>query len=128
MKMILSRLHFVLLTGGAMAVGCSASDIADGSVCTKEARAGITVDVRDSVSNALVGLGSRIIAREGVFADTSTDTPLGNGPYSLVFERAGTYDLSVVQSGYRTWSKPGVQVTKGSCHVTAVAVTARLQK
>jgi hypothetical protein len=113
---------------GVLAAGCSASDVADGGGCTREARAGITVDVRDSATNALVGRGSRIIAREGAVADTSSDTAISDGPFSLAFERAGTYTVSVAQTGYQPWTKAGVQVTPGTCHVNAVALSARLQK
>ena len=125
--MVIDKAQLVALVGVLTVVGCSAS-VTDGTVCTLEARAGITVDVRDSVSNALVGRGSRIIAREGAVADTSTDTPVSDGPFSLVYERAGTYALSVTQTGYQPWTRAGVQVTKGTCHVNSVAVTARLQK
>ena len=126
--MIHHGLRLVLLAGGVFAVGCSAADTAGVIACTKEARAGITVDVRDSVSNALVGRNALIIAREGAVADTSTDTPISDGPFSLVFERAGTYTVSVTKTGYQPWTKAGVQVTNGTCHVNAVALTAKLQK
>jgi hypothetical protein len=126
--MVLQRLHFVLLAGALSAGGCSASELTDGAGCTREARAGITVDVRDSTTNALVGRGSRIIARAGAVADTSTDTPISDGPFSLAFEHAGTYTVSVTQAGYQPWTKGGVEVTKGTCHVNAVALTARLEK
>jgi hypothetical protein len=125
--MILHKLHFVILAGALASAGCSAGIVTDGTVCTQEARAGITVDVRDSVTNALVGRGSRIVARERAFADTSADA-LSTGPYGLVFERAGTYTVSVAQTGYQPWINAGVQVTKGTCHVNGVALTARLQK
>jgi hypothetical protein len=125
--MILHKLHFVLLGGSLLGVGCSAVDPTDITVCTQEARAGITVDVRDSVTNALVGSGSIVVVREGAFVETATGTS-GAGPYPLVFERAGTYTVSVTQSGYQPWTKSGVQVTKDKCHVNGVAVTARLQK
>lgn len=120
--------HIVLLAAAVLAVGCSAADPTDIVACTKVAQAGITVDVRDSVSNALVGRNALIVAREGAVADTSTDTPISDGPFSLVFERAGTYSVSVSKAGYQPWTKAGVQVTNGTCHVNAVAITARLQK
>src|SRR5260221_403066 len=98
-----------------------------GRVCTTEARAGITVDVRDSASNVSAGRGSVIIVREGAFADTSRDTGVFDGPYGLVYERAGTYDLTVLQKGFALWSRSGVAVTNGECHVNGIAVTLRLQ-
>lgn len=126
-KMILHKLHFVLLAGSLLGAGCSAVDPTGVTACTQEARAGITVDVRDSVTNALVGPGSIVTAREGAFTETATGIS-GAGPYPLVFERAGTYTVSVTQAGYQPWTKAGVVVTKDGCHVTGVAVTARLQK
>ena len=126
--MILHKLHFVLLAGSVLGVGCSAIDPTDATVCTLEASAGITVDVRDSVTNALVGRGSVVVAREGTFAETASDTQISNGPYALVFERAGNYTVTVTQTGYQPWTKAGVVVAKDGCHVTGVAVTARLQK
>ena len=127
--MILHKRYFVLLVGGLVSLGCSGSDAIDGNVCTPEARAGITVDVRDSVTNALVGRGSAVFVREGaVVADSANDTSVSDGPYGLAFERTGTFTVFVTKTGYQPWSKANVQVTKGTCHVNAVAVTARLQK
>jgi hypothetical protein len=125
--MVHHRSRFVLVGVSILGLGCSAG-LTDASVCTLEARAGITVDVRDSVSNTPAGKGSRIIAQQGTVADTAQVTQFGDGPYGLVYERAGTYTLSVAQTGYQPWIKTGVQVTKGSCHVNGVAITARLQK
>lgn len=126
--MILHKSTIVLAACGALVAGCSAgSGIAGDLACTKEARAGITVDVRDSLTNALVGQQSRIIAREAAFADT-LDAGNADGPYGLVFERAGTYTLSVTRPGYQSWSQAGLQVAAGTCHVVGVVVTARLQK
>src|SRR5260221_8975590 len=106
---------------------CSGVPTGGGRVCTTEARAGITVDVRDSASNVSAGRGSVIIVREGAFADPSRDTGVFDGPYGLVYERAGTYDLTVLQKGFALWSRSGVAVTNGECHVNGIAVTLRLQ-
>ena len=123
-----------LLAVVVLALGCSAAsdeitvDPPGGIYCTYEARAGITLDVRDSASNALAGRDSKIIAREEAFADTSHDTAVRDGPYPLVYERAGTYTVTVEQAGYKLWTQAGVLVTKNGCHVNGVAVTARLQR
>lgn len=110
----------------ASTLGCSS--VAPGKACTREARAGITVDVRDSVTNALIGRGARIIARRGAVADTARDTGFGDGPFALAYERAGVYFLTVEQSGYRTWTRDGVEVTAGECHVNRVSLLSRLQR
>jgi hypothetical protein len=95
--------------------------------CTLEARAAISVDVRDSVTNAAVGRGSTIIARDGLYADTAEITSVFDGPYGLAHERPGTYAVTVEQQGYRPWSRSGLRVTKDECHVRGVSITARLQ-
>lgn len=124
------RLHELLvIVAVALELGaCSGVPTGGGTVCTLEARAGLTVDVRDSVTNAPAGRGSIIVARSGSAADTSRDTGVFDGPYGLVYERAGTYSLTVLQKGYRLWSRSDILVTKGDCHVNGVAVTARLQQ
>lgn len=125
--MILHKSPIVLAACSALVLGCSAGNVTDDLACTLEARAGITVDVRDAVTNALVGQQSIIVAREAAFADT-VNAGNADGPYGLVFERAGTYTLTVTRPGYQTWSQAGVQVAAGRCHVAGVVVTARLQK
>jgi hypothetical protein len=95
--------------------------------CTDEARPGITVDIRDSVSGSFVGSGARAIAAEGSYADTAF-APASAFPHHLVFERPGTYTVTVEQAGYQLWTRNGISVTAGDCHVRTVAVVARLQR
>lgn len=102
-------------------VGCSDSL---GTVCTDEARPGIMVTVRDSVTTASVSR-ARVVARTATIADTSEESP--NGVYPLVYEKAGTYTVTVEQAGYRTWTRANVEVTRDECHVKTVSLTALLQ-
>ncbi len=104
----------------------SACNLVPGA-CTLQGLPAVSVDVRDSVTNALAGRGAAIIARDGVFADTAEYPFAYDGPYSLARERAGTYTVTVEQQGYRLWSRPGVRVTRDECHVRTVSITARLQ-
>jgi hypothetical protein len=96
--------------------------------CTEEARPGLSVTVRDSLTGAAVATGVEVIAAEGAFADTARGSLLGAGVYSLVYERAGTYTVTVVHSNYQTWRQSGVQVTADECHVRTVSLLARLQR
>jgi hypothetical protein len=115
----------LLLAAATLASGACQ---APGAVaCTLEARAAVSVDVRDSVTNAAVGRGSRVIARDGAYADTAEITSAFDGPYGLAYERPGTYTVTVDQQGYRPWSRAGISVTKDECHVRGVSITARLQ-
>jgi starvation-inducible outer membrane lipoprotein len=95
--------------------------------CTTEAAPAVSVTVHDSATNALVGRGARIIARNGGFADTADFSNEYDGPYGLAHERTGSYDVTVEQQGYRVWSRSGVNVTRGECHVRTASITARLQ-
>jgi len=93
------------------------------SVCTLEARPGIVVEVRDSLTGAPAASGALAIARDGLFADTLRGLDLR---VAGAHERPGTYGVSVTKSGYRDWSGAGVRVTSGECHVHTVTLEARL--
>ena len=95
--------------------------------CTEEARPGLTVTVRDSVTAAAVANGVEVIARDGAYADTARASLLGSGVYSLVYERPGTYEVTVSHPSYRAWVRTGIKVTADACHVQTVSLLARLQ-
>ena len=96
--------------------------------CTEEARPGLSVTVRDSVTSGTLADGVEVVAAEGAFADTARASLLGSGVYSLVYERAGTYDVTVSHPAYQTWRLSAVVVTADQCHVRTVSVLARLQR
>ena len=101
----------------------------DGVTCTSEARFGIVVTVRDSVTGNVVPGPVVVTARDGSYAETA-GPPFSNGVDSFVLavERKGRYDVSVQAPDYRTWVRTGVQVTADECHVHTVQLQARLQK
>lgn len=120
------RLPTVLIS--ALALSLAACDLfSPQPVCTAEAYAAIALEVRDSVTNAHVGGGSLIVASDGSYADTAS-TSINRAIYGLAYERAGTYTVSVQKPGYQPWSRAGVQVTRGECHVNTVSLVARLQQ
>ena len=84
------------------------------------------IDIRDSASGTFVGAGARAIARDGTFADTAFAEATAF-PYSLAFERPGSYTVTVEKPGYRLWTRDGVTVTRDRCHVITVSIVARLQ-
>lgn len=109
----------------ATVTGCS---LMTDPICTTEARPGLMVDVVDSITGAPAGSGAMIIATSGSYADTARYTEAYPSPYPLAHEAAGTFVVTVKQEGYRPWSRSGIRVDKGDCHVRTVAVTARLQR
>ena len=108
------------------ALGCSASL---SPVCTQEARPAVAVYVKDSVTNAGTASGASLVVREGSYED-SVAAPVGmdNSPLGAAVERAGTYQVTVTKTGYATWVKSNVRVTKDLCHVNTVTLTALLQR
>ncbi|HEY9517449.1 MAG TPA: carboxypeptidase-like regulatory domain-containing protein [Gemmatimonadaceae bacterium] len=121
-----SRLRTTLIVAGAALVtGCGA--LTSPVVCTSEARSGIAVEVLDSSSNAPVGEGAKITARDGAFIQTAITADEYPGPYGLAHERAGVYTVTVQQDGYAIWTRSDVVVTRDQCHVRTVELTALLQ-
>ncbi len=121
-----SRLSSLLTFLAPLAIGgCDIVTPSD-TVCTLVAVPAISVEVVDSASNAPVGRGAQIVARDGVYADTAMFTA-SDGPYGLAYERAGTYTVSVQQQGYRLWTISGINVSRDECHVRMMPLTARLR-
>ena len=118
------RTAFVL-TGVAGLAGCG--DILGAGECSLEARPAISVDLRDADSNAPITVAARVIARDGAYADTVETQP--NGMWiPLAREREGRYTVTVDAVGYSPWSRSGILVIRGECHVRTVKLTARLEQ
>lgn len=116
----------VLIIAAVASVG-ACSLFTDSTICTAELRPGIMVDVQDSVTSAPLGAGARVIAIDGAYADTATFPWDGIRRYGVAAERAGIYTVTVEYEGYRLWSRSGVRVRKGECHVRTVDLVARLR-
>lgn len=116
--------NILIVAGAALSIGCNSLT---STVCTDEARAAISVEALDSVTNASVGAGARIIASDGAFADTVITVENFGGSYGLAHEREGSYTVTVEQEGYAPWSRSDVEVTRDECHVRTVRLTALLQ-
>lgn len=96
--------------------------------CTEEARSGLSVTVRDSVSGAPITEGAEVVATDGTYADTARSSLIASGVYALAVERPGTYQVTVDHPAYRRWLRSGVTVTADECHVQTVSLLARLQR
>jgi len=104
----------------------------DGGACTEEARPGLSVSVTDSLLGAAEFRELSVVARDGdhrdsVFQSVYPGSPF-NGPVSLAYERAGTYDVTVRAQGYALWAVGGVVVERDACHVVTVPLTARMAR
>jgi hypothetical protein len=101
-------------------------------VCTTDARPGVRLTVVDSVTGQSGPMRSlKVVIRTGTLRDTAFVTSIAAGAplfsFAMAFERKGTYDLDVTADGFQPWARSAVTVTGDICHVTTVAITARLQ-
>lgn len=97
-----------------------------GEACTEIAVPGIAVSVVDSATGDVLPPPSTVVAQDGAFSDTAEAITAPN--YSLVYERKGTYLVTVTHDGYHVWQRSGVVVTSDACHVITVELTAKLQQ
>ena len=102
------------------------AEISDPVACPAYIPSALQVTVQDSVTGANVTPGATLVLRDGAYADSVTAPPIvsavGLGP-----NRAGTFTLTVRQSGYQTWTKTGIEVEEGQCGARTVDVVARLK-
>ena len=102
----------------ALAGGCSSLPTA----CTTDARPALLVSVFDANSRVL--LSAKVVARDGAYADSAlTNRQYGTG---LAIERPGVYDLTVTAARHETWTRTGIRVEAGDCHVEGLHVEAAL--
>lgn len=115
----------IALAGVAGLAGCGG--ILGPGDCTDEARPGITVDLRDADTNGPLTVAARVIARDGAYADTIETEP-SLAWVGLAHEREGSYTVTVDAAGYSPWSRSGIPVIDGGCHVRTIKLTARLER
>jgi len=108
-----SRLAIALLLA-PLAGACT-----DTLLCTTEARAAISVNVIDAGTRVPIA-GYRGIVRDGSYSDSLR---FGGAAY----ERTGTYTVTIEADGYQTWTRSGIVVTDGECHVNGVSLLAELE-
>ena len=93
--------------------------------CTLMAEPGIVVEVVDRDTGAFIAWEATGNVRDGAYVDTlhayESDRSLAGA-----YERAGTYDITVTHIGYQDWSRFGVEVTGGTCHVHTERVIAEM--
>jgi hypothetical protein len=114
----------LVLAAAGLIVGCNPFT----GACTLELRPGIVVEVRDAVTGAPAADGARLVARDGNYVETVDGPPAPNLTFlQAAGERPGRYDLTVSKPGYHNWTRAGVRVRDGGCHVIPVQLEAQLQ-
>lgn len=110
---------------GALATAIAACDISTG-VCATQPLPAIVVDVVDSITNLSAVSGSKLVIRDGAYADSMT----ANVAFPQLFagNRGGTFDVTVTRANYEPWVKNDVVVTQDRCRTNlTVNLIARLK-
>jgi hypothetical protein len=116
---------FVPLMALTVGTGCG---LVPTENCTSIFMPGIVVRVTDSLTGRPVSQATFVAMRAGtndsletnMFSDTAALT------FTTAYELPGVYSLRVVSSGYRDWTRDGVRVSAGACHVRQEELDARL--
>ncbi|MBX2992148.1 MAG: carboxypeptidase regulatory-like domain-containing protein [Bacteroidetes bacterium] len=117
------------LTLTLVAPGCMETGINNGIICTTEARAGIQIDIRDSLSGQPAAIGATVVVQHNTYIDTLRGILLADSlTVSGAYERPGIYTIIITKSGYVDWIRPDVVVNKDECHVITVRLEARLER
>jgi hypothetical protein len=125
--------RFVLVAGLVGSAACS-GDLVSGQSeipvsCTANFVYGVRVTVTDSTNGLAPTSIAKVVVRDvnGTYADSGQTNTTFN-MYLGAGERAGTYRVSVTAPGYRDWSVSPITVTRNTCHVNPVGLTAVLQR
>ena len=126
---ILPRLSLVFLCLSFF--GCD-----DGpTFCTASSEPGISIRVLDAETGlpATCGLQGWLIS--GAYSEALEPRVNCSDPDSLqypvvfgAYERAGVYSIILLKDGYQNWSRSGIVVEAGDCHVQKVSIEANLRR
>lgn len=119
-----------MILAALLGTGCTL--LTDGGhLCTANIVAGLNVTVRDSVTGIAAGRGAMVTAQDGAHSETliflGAVIPTDSLSFMGAYERAGTYRITVAKTGYQAWTRDGVRVLDGDCHVQPATVDVRLQ-
>jgi len=86
-------------------------------ICTEEARAGLTVFVKDGNNKNFLSDSVSVSIKDGTYNE-ALQLFSGNPPsFNGAWERAGTYVISVIKRGYKTATSSPITVSEDECHV-----------
>ena len=114
-----------LLLGALLTGACL--NVANPTACTAVVVYGLTIAVTDSVTGAPSAADASAVARSGSYEEVLTPIPGNNLHLVGAAERPGVYEVTITKPGYQVWTRSGITVQAGVCHVTPAAFEAKLQ-
>jgi hypothetical protein len=112
-------------------LACGFASCGDDDVnCPLDALPAIRVTIVDSLTNEPLASMATAIATEGTYVDTLQPCHYDSLGQEIgkcgAYERAGTYSVRVIVSGYGEWSRTGIRVNDLECGVATASLEARL--
>jgi hypothetical protein len=111
-----------LLLLSSVLAGCS-----EWGACTLSVEPGVLVEIRDAADGTPIAASASGTIIDDNFQDSLR---LHDGALTRAGadERAGTYTVRVLHTGYVLWEQTGVRVRETGCHVDTVTLQADLQR
>ena len=111
---------FVLLAASSILAACASNE---STTCDTIALPGIVLQVSTSDGADLATVPGLVIeVRDGDYLERETTSS-----FAFAIERPGTYVVTVTHPCYETWSRDGVVVDGGECHVRMNVIDVALQ-
>lgn len=96
-------------------------------VCTEEARAGLTVFVKDEKTNLFISDTVQVQASDGSYSEQLQFISGNPISYAGAWERPGAYILKANKLGYKAYTSDIILVEKDECHVLPKTYTIALR-
>ena len=131
MKKTLSALYIIFVA--VLIIGCepNTSDQDNDVVCTAVIEPGIIVEIRDAITDEPLAENAIVVITDNDYTETLVISQWISSVAVAVegaHERPGIYDIQLSLTGYNDWTRSGVEVRSGVCHVETVTISARLVK
>jgi len=114
----------------ALFVFVACTNFSGGTACTLNIVPGVVVKVYDAATGLPTAAGARGSVTDGAYTDSLRGAGMtAEGTLESLAgadERPGLYTVQVHKAGYVDWSRSGVLVRQGTCHVQTVVLTANL--
>ena len=122
--------RYLLLLAVICCLGACNYPLDSNIMCTDSIEPAIEVRVRDAESGLPTAEGATGYVQDGSYVDSLRAYGFNGQGVQLSFraanERPGVYTVVVIKSGYQTWKKDGVRVSRDECRVQTRSLTADL--
>ena len=107
-------------------LACNSNNDDDGTNCTDQYVYGLSITVRDAVTEQIISENITLTATDGNYSEALM-TFSGSTNFIGAGEREGTYTIQVLADGYESFTSDEIVVNADECHVITEERTFQLQ-